>query len=78
MKVLLAVLLFALAGKSAAWTFSDGRHPALREPMLDYAIELKNTDENSYYNGVIRLRAIAPLIPSKCRLVGCAPLSNGE
>lgn len=60
MKALLAVLLFALAGKSAAWTFSDGRHPTLREPMREYALELKNTDKNSYYNGVIRLRAIGP------------------
>lgn len=60
MKLFVAVLLLALAGQSAAWTFSEGRHPKSHEPMREYALDFLNTDRNSYYNAVVRLRAIGP------------------
>jgi len=43
MKLFVAVLLLALTGKSAAWTFSEGRHPKSQEPIRDYVLYLANT-----------------------------------
>lgn len=60
MKLFVAVLLFALAGESAAWTFSEGLHPKSQEPIREHALDFRNTDRNAYHDAVVRLRAIGP------------------